>query len=230
MKVVKIVLRMSAPVAVTETLHLDALLTAVSPAMHWTKSKVYSSSTDTSKIERAKIDLCRIEYGQEWIYCCSAMLFPEESVIANSTFTRRKTHEDALWFYRQYMPGSGRDKERMKKINVVLTPFVYFYAATDNIDKLRSSLEDVYAVGGLRKQGYGTVKNIEVWECPRLDWQRCIVDDNHCATRRIPQEMCDSDDRPRRLTVKAPYWMHAADILAYDVGAKVYSLKGRVIV
>lgn len=206
-KVYKIIFRMRSPAYLPEPLHLDGLLDAVHPNSHKRRRNINFMSS-AKNVEPLSLPIARAE----GIYCCTAYQLPEEARLTTEVFTKRKTAGDETMMRRKFVRGSGAFKDSMIKNAVTLTPYVYFYAATDEKYKyaLTSAFSDVSGIGSLRKMGFGDVGAVEVWETEK-DWRECLVV-NKTAMRALPIDVLRTGIYPlTRGTVRAPYWLHSAD-------------------
>lgn len=220
--VYRIIFQMVAPTCLRGHIHLDALLSAVNPAMHKKQTIVNCMSAKNDNLFSAPLPLAKVKIHDKWIWCCSSEILPPEAKMSTETYTKRRTPEDVMMLQRRFVRGSTAMRDRMIKNSVILTPTISFLCAADERSKpwLEKLVNDVFEIGSLRKQGYGEVKSVSVWET-NFDWKDCLLSPKGKALRRIPIEMLKSASSCSLNTIKPPYWMHAYDEFSIDVGQEM---------
>ena len=218
MEIVKLTAIMDAPIVQMSPLHLDALLTAVHPAMHNQAHCPVRADTTRSGLSPVPLPLLSAYCGSTWVWAATAAEYPDCAALSTSTITRRTDHHDVLYLQRKVTPSVGPMKDRMIKSVVIMTPEVWFYAATNNTKELMRIIQRVNAIGGLRKDGYGSVREWRLEKsaiCPH----EILAQDGH-ARRRLPQALCENEAY-KRLAIYPPYWMAADAPFGFEVGDAV---------
>ena len=94
---------------------------------------------------------------------------------------------------------------------------------SDDPKEIKRLLRRVSAVGGLRKMGYGAVRE---WQVDAADgeWQSTLVRDYHAA-RRLPLSIAMAKNTAA-LAVMPPYWHSSMIVEAVGTGARCELLEG----
>lgn len=227
-RLVKVSCSPLAPVVVhpSSPLHLDALLSAVHPAMH-DKGKV--TRQGASGVEYAPLPLLRAlspDAPCDWIFAASAMEVSADAELSTVSFTKRRDGVDVLMGERQITPGMGPMRDRMTTAIAVLAREVFFFAVCYDTSELSRLLRRISHIGGMRKQGYGEVCGWGTEELGGYDrWRESLVLAGK-ARRFLPASFCNygfsGDCRVQSLgAIRPPYWHHVSDTQRVDVGAGV---------
>lgn len=199
---VEVVFRMKTPLAVSDPLHLDALLTAVHPdAVDATR--LYALEAFGKKAPVLPLPLKKAETDGAWVWCSSAAFFSDAAVNFSDTYCRRLGVADAAWLKRNVLTIGGLFKDRVAKALGIVSPEVRFLAETSDMDALEALLAEISGLGKFRAFGYGETDGFSVEPSSR-PWTDCLVQ-NGRAVRTIPVAMLKN--RPES-SVRAlpPYW------------------------
>lgn len=217
-KVYEVRYYLSSPIDMSSPIHLDAILSAVHPAMHNLSAKPERFNSDSSEIIDAPLPICSFISKGNWVWACTAGEFPDSAIISADSITKRRGPQDQFNFQRQYLPASGCMKDRFITFQEVITPYIYFLAATIRERELTRIAKRVNSIGGKRKSGWGMVSKLEISEV-EVPLSEILVKDG-IARRRIPEEFLEGE-ATNILQCKSPYWHPARVEPGCEVGDPV---------
>lgn len=225
MIVVDVTCHLLRPAVIDGPLHLDALLTARHPAMHTRDCSVTRKSGGRPMVAPLPLAVARI--GGAWVWCASAACPAGPDGVA--AIVKRRDGVDYLMTQRTVYPSVGPDRDRLKRVMTVqaLPPFRAAVLGPSDVKELRRLLRRVDQVGGLRKSGYGVVREWEVAEVEAVP-ETCLCIDG--VTRRtLPVEMFAADAAPSVMSIIPPYWQTAEMWPAHPPGTKGELCKSIII-
>jgi hypothetical protein len=200
--VYEVIFRVETPVIVTTQIHLDAILSAVHPAMHNLGGSLTRRS-DASEVVNAPLPIDCAKINNTWVWCCTSADYGD-AIPFSDKIAKRKNGIDHLYLNSRQTPRTGTGRDRCDTVYGVVCDSVSFLASTTNPKELERICRRVRGIGGLRKIGYGKVGGVAVEETETC-WQSCLVQDGK-ATRNLPaamvEETCD-----RLVPTMPPYWL-----------------------
>lgn len=190
--------KLLAPIAVTDVVHLDALLMAVEPTI------ASSHITRTCAIEPYTLrGVARVSARGHDIHTASAMLVDDRVGIGRDTMTKRRDPTDVYWHAGKIDTRAGPTRDYALPIPTIETDVAEWLV----IGRRRSILERlpaVRSVGGRRKIGYGVVAEWTL-EVVEVDPVEVFVADGR-ARRHLPAEWCLEAAHTDRGAIAPPYW------------------------
>lgn len=143
-------------------------------------------------------------------------IYSEDAKPFSTKITKRKEGADYLYLHARQTPRTGSGRDRCDSIYGVVCSSVRFLASSADKKELERICRRVKNIGGLRKMGYGEVRDIKIEECPETEWQNCII--SGCrAARNIPAEMVEAP-RTKRIITRPPYWVSSLMQLGVSEG------------
>ena len=145
----------AAPIITTAPIHLDALLTAVHPAMH-NSGAVPTRGGSSKELKHAPLRMDKAIVDDIWVWCCTAADYVDASPY-HDHICKRKDGIDYFYVDRQQTPRTGPGRDRMDTVYGVLCSSVQFWASMfdSSIYEFERICKRVHSIGGLRKMGYG---------------------------------------------------------------------------
>ena len=198
-------------------LYLDAILSAVHPAMHGIQKLVRGSRSlpTCAPLPFASI---RHDNGHRLLFYCSSADYVDGVEIVQSNFVKRRDATDAMMAARSFQPGSGPMRDRMEQRVLLMAPTIQWSVASNDPKEIERLLRRVSHLGGLRKMGYGEVRK---WSIDRVDSDidRCLSEYGK-AVRRLPISVLASYESAavETLAVMPPYWYAGELCPAVTVG------------
>lgn len=199
----RITYRVKTPIITVSPIHLDALLSAVHPAMHNIKAITRRSSRYEVITAPLPIDSARL--GRDWVWCCTTADYSDDAIPYSDKITKRKTGIDYFYINGRQTPRTGTGRDRCDTIYGVVCSNVSFLASSSDKRELARICGRVKSIGALRRMGYGEVTEMEIEET-NLSWKDCLVRD-YRAMRAIPKNML-THCKTQRVVVHPPYWLH----------------------
>lgn len=191
------------PIITTTEIHFDSLLYAVSPVSH-NKPEQLNRFTKEATLKDVPIPVDCIKIDNRYIYCCSTADFINAHKIVD-TATKRREGLDFLYYHKQQTLKTGIDKNYMLKLYGISCECVKFLVSTSCCKELVRYCRRIKSIGGMRKQGYGEIKNFEIKELQNATWKDCIVSHNR-ALRNLPECFLENECE-NILRCKPPYWL-----------------------
>lgn len=193
---------MQTPIITTTQIHLDAVLSAVHPAMHGKEIITKQSVRESITIAPLPIDSAKIE--RDWVWCCTAADYSSDAKPYYEKITKRKDGMDYWYINSRQTPRTGAGRDRCDAIYGVLCSAVNFWASTTNEKELSRICNRVKNIGGMRKMGYGAVTGFEIAKT-ELNWKECLVQKS-VVMRNLPCAMVQEECQNRVYT-HHPYWI-----------------------
>lgn len=195
----RITVQVDAPVQAEDPIHLDALLESVFWRRHPRDSR---RPTRTSRLRDDFVPHIGVGTVGGALRLCSGWL--PEAPARPHMLTKRRDPEDYLHIARPVTPGSGLDRDMMERRMVHPVPAVTWLAWGQR-QEIRRAMKCIPGVGGLRRQGLGSITE---WSVEAIDGDplRSIVDDEGHALRHIPASLCVETERTTWAAWRAPYW------------------------
>lgn len=212
---VKITATLDRPAVCDVVIHIDAILTTRHPAMHNQTVRVTRSG---GKASVAPLPLCVARQDEDWVWCASAC-DPGEPCGAIG-LTKHRDAADYRMTMRKVYPSVGPGRDRLVRKQIYRGPFVWIAAVPDEpaIKELKRLLRRVDQIGGLRKSGYGPVKEwqVETIAEPATD----ALEIGGLSRRWLPASMFSGEGEPVLNTIIPPYWAIGEAKPAYPAGTK----------
>lgn len=207
MPVLRVRAYVDVPVALTEPLHLDALMVACSDGV---SGQHITRSCPAEDIIRPRIPACSLTYGGHAVVLCSAEVLPPEARRRSEHLTRRRDGEDIDYLDRPVDTRSGPGRDVMLRFPVVETPYVEWWCVGRRKAVRRLIARRIQSIGATRRHGYGVVRR---WEIETTDEPvSSVLVAGGVARRNLPAEWCDSEEIVESVPVAAPYW-HPANVV-----------------
>lgn len=192
-----------APIIVGSPMHLDAILTAVHPAMH--NLSYINRFSNKNEIVVAPLPLDSAKIKGIWVWCATAADYGPSPQFFYDKFDKRADAMDYHNIQKRLTPRTGPGRDRMETVYGVVCEYVRFLASATNKNDLSRICRRVKAVGGLRKMGYGRVKELTFTETSQ-SWKSCLVR-NGMAVRNLPAVMIKTAEKTVKVQVTPPYWL-----------------------
>lgn len=216
-RIVKVIASVITPIAINSSLHLDSLISAVHPAMYG-NNKLSKFDVDDKKIAIAPIPLMSAYCGNDWVWLATAAEFPDCAKMSNDSLIKMWGPEDIDQSQRVVRTSEGALRNRFITFTTILTPEIYFYAATYDVKELNRLLNRIASIGRLRKSGYGMISNWTV-EIINIPWKELLII-NEIARRNIPKSFALSGTA-HQIRTTPPYWHNSNKKLGFEAGEKV---------
>lgn len=201
--ILELIFYMGTPIITNSEINIDSLFCGVSPANH-NKDHFVNRQTKSGELNALPIPIDCAKLDGRYIYCSSCADFTDHKMITE-TATKRRNGEDVLYYHTMLTPRTGIDKDCMLKLYGVSCSSVSFLLSSAYPNEVDRYARRIKNIGGMRKQGYGHVRDFEIIERADLDWKDCIVQ-NGRALRNIPQSFLKNDVKSM-LRCSPPYWM-----------------------
>jgi hypothetical protein len=220
MKVIRAIADLDRPAVVQGPLHLDALLSARHPAMHNQEETVTRKS---GRIVIAPLPLSVARNGRDWVWCASAWLPSLAS--GQAAIVKRRDGIDYLNTRRTIYPAVGPERDRLLRYPTQSGSIEFLATVPDGrgYKELRRICRRVDQIGGLRKAGYGLVREWRFEEVDR-DPRDCLAmdhaDGGQRAARTMPAGLFAGDAEPQMISTIPPYWAIAEAKPAYAAGTR----------
>lgn len=190
--------KLHAPIAVTDVVHLDALLMAVEPSI--AKSHI----TRTCTIEAVQLrGVARVSLWSHTVHCASAMLVDERLGVGRDTMTKRRDPTDVHYHAGKIETRAGPTRDYALPIPTIETD-VAEWLVLGQRRSILDRLPHVRCIGGRRKIGYGVVAEWTL-EPVDVDPVEVLVADGR-ARRHLPAEWCLEAAHTDRGAIAPPYW------------------------
>lgn len=202
MPLIRVRAYLSAPLALTEPLHLDGLLVACS---HGVAGLHLTRTCAASDIVRPRIPVLDLHCRGQTVALCSAEILPPEARRTSDHLTRRRDGEDLDYLTAPVATRSGPGRDVMLRFPIVETPWVEWLAVGRRGKPIRSVLgRRAQSVGMLRRHGYGVVRE---WTADKVEGQiEAAIVAGGLARRNLPASWCDAAEVIENVPTRAPYW------------------------
>lgn len=199
MSVLRISVRLAAPVVAAEELHLDSMFLGMSLGLHLTRTD------DITTLGNIPMPIVQRSYGGHTIAFCSAASWPADARLTREYFTKRKDGTDVEMLARPFRGGSGPGKNYHLPAMTIESESMWWHAVGRRSGVL-DILRHVRTIGGLRKQGFGKVVPdswvVDVIEQPPSS----VLVASGTAQRHLPAAWCSWAARHDEGSVAFPYW------------------------
>jgi len=198
-------------------LYLESILAAVHPVMHNQPQRLVRNQTVKPVVPPLPIAAVW-QHDQRLVWAASAGFYNENTRLESTNFCKRRDGIDVLMTQRSFQPASGHMKDRLEKRPLIMAKEIHWDVATNNRRDLVHLLRrNVFAIGSLRRMGYGEVQS---WDAVEIDdvVSACFVEDGR-AKRKLPTDVLSTFRLPAEvMTVRPPYWYTAERCLGVNSG------------
>jgi len=202
MSVLRVRAYLSAPVALSEPLHLDAIAASCAPGV---RGQRLTRTCDAADIVRPRLPIASVTCAGHEVYVCSAAEVAPDAQRSREHLTRRRDGTDLDYLSAPVDTRSGPGRDVMLPVSVWLTPYVEWWAVGDRRGVRKLVERRTTHVGALRRHGYGAVRE---WAFERMDGTDPIGVLVTCgrARRNLPTAWCTMPELVERVPVSPPYW------------------------
>ena len=225
MDLVRVTFKMLTPVVMSAPLHFDSLLAAVHPAMHNLANCPTRYDRNEEDIRQAPLPICSAKKEKQWVWAASAAEFPDDAEIKSSSIVKNWSPADVENFELVLSTATGALRNRLVRFPMVVSPEIYFYCVTKNINQLNRITKRVNRIGGVRKSGYGVVSDFEI-ELLQEPLTNAICFGG-IARRRLPVSFGDCTNQTLQ-RIHPPYWSNCDRVKSCEAGS-AFALQGVTI-
>lgn len=197
----QVIFHLRTPLALTDPLHLDALLMAVHPQAKGVVD-VNRDLTDSALVQ-LPLPLARVECGAQWLWCASSIDLDNDAKPFSGRYKKAISLDDGFYIRKNVMTIGGLHKDRISRIAGYVSKTASFLAASDDPAALAELCGQIKNLGKLRGMGYGQVVGVEI-RPTKGGWRDALVRDGR-ALRNLPTCFVE-EEATERIIVQPPYW------------------------
>lgn len=213
MSLVAVTAYLDSPVLTSEEIHFDGLLAAAHPSC---RHQPVGRETPLAALARPRLPVCDVRVHRWRIALASVAEYAPEAQLGSVHAVRRRDGWDIEALAQPIHLGLGPGKNTMKRLTIVTSPWVRWWAVGNRREILRLVNRHVH-VGQMRSHGYGLVRAWSAEYVEGSDPLRVWIDQGRAA-RHLPAAVCTAAARVEDGAVEPPYW-HPGRVTAQVVPA-----------